>query len=519
MSLGYLLKPIKNHSPRTINRLPFFFSIVHLRKHSFMADSSPDLGRPTYGNIANTKAIIVGSGLAGLSAASTLVSHHIPVILLDRAAKPGGNSIKASSGISGAPTRFQDQTDDSVNLFAADTVRSAGSVFTQDGEAERRETLVRELTGESAGAIEWLVNEMGVDLSHTAQLGGHSRARTHRGKGKVPPGFAIVSALLKGLQGNPLFELRGKSEVVQILRDERGKVNGVRYRRSGVEDGSLEGPVIFAAGGFAGDTEGLLKEYRPDLAHFPSTNDTRPGAHKLLTDVGARLVDMQFVQIHPTGFIDPTNVSDMHKFLAAEALRGEGGVLLNKQGKRFINELATRREIAEVIMRMENKSKNPMQWDVQLVLDESTYRAAQSHVDFYIFKGLMRKILGAELSATVRAEIQTYGNIVSGASSDPFGRTAFGNWSSKALVKDDDSFYIGAVTPVIHFTMGGAWISTDAEVLGAEGRPIEGLWAAGEITGGIHGKNRLGGNSLLECVVFGRKAGENVAKSLANIHG
>jgi flavocytochrome c len=495
----------------------FFLSIALLWKYFFMADSTPHQDSPTSTNIGKNKAIVVGSGLAGLSAASTLLSHHIPVILLDRAAKPGGNSIKASSGISGAPTRFQKETDDSVDLFAADTVKSAGSVFAQSGEAERRETLVRELTSESAGAIGWLVDGVGVDLSHTARLGGHSRARTHRGGGKVPPGFAIVSALLKELQGNPLFELRGESEVVQILRDEKGKVNGVRFRRSGAEEESLEGPVIFAAGGFAGDAAGTLKEYRPDLGHFPSTNDPRPGAHKLLTDVGAKLVDMKFVQIHPTGFIDPANTSDMHKFLAAEVLRGEGGVLLNREGKRFVNELATRREITEVIMRTERKSENPKQWDVQIVLDESTYQAAQSHVDFYIFKNLMRKVRAAELDATARAEVETYGNIVSGASADPFGRIAFGSWSSKAPIKDDDQFYVGNVTPVIHFTMGGAWINTDAEVLDAEWRPIEGLWAAGEITGGIHGENRLGGSSLLECVVFGRKAGENVAKYLSKV--
>ncbi|KAF2100246.1 Flavocytochrome c [Rhizodiscina lignyota] len=467
--------------------------------------------------MANKKAIVVGSGLAGLSAASTLLSHHIPVILLDRAAKPGGNSIKASSGINGAPTRFQSGPGDSVDLFAADTIKSAGSVFAQGGEADRREPLVRKLTSESAGAIEWLVNGMGVDLSRTAQLWGHSRARTHRGKGKIPPGYAIVSALLKELQGTSLFELRGESEVVKILRDEKGRVNGVRYRRSGVEEESLEGPVIFTAGGFAGDSAGMLKEYRPDLGNFPSTNDPRPGAHKLLTDVGAKLVDMGFVQIHPTGFIDPANRSNMNKFLAAEALRAEGGVLLNRDGKRFVNELATRLEVTGVIMSMESKSENPKQWDVQLVLDEGAYQAAQTHVDFYIFKNLMCKVRAAEMDATMRAELQAYGDIVSGASADPHGRAAFGHWSSRAPIKDDDFFYVGDVTPVIHFTMGGAWINTNAEVVKAEGGPIEGLWAAGEITGGIHGENRLGGSSLLECVVFGRTAGENVAKYLSKV--
>jgi succinate dehydrogenase/fumarate reductase flavoprotein subunit len=226
---------------------------------------------------------------------------------------------------------------------------------------------------------------------------------------------------------------------------------------------------------------------------------------------------MQHVQIHPTGFIDPADPKSMLKFLAAEALRGEGGVLLNAQGKRFVNELATRREVTAAIMKGERKSgeENVKQWDITLVLDEGAYQAAKSHVDFYIFKGLMRKVTAAELDATTRAELGGYSAILSTSLPDRFGRTSFGNWTTRAPIKDEDAFYVGNITPVVHFTMGGVRIDTDARVLDGEGKAIEGLWAAGEVTGGIHGENRLGGNSLLECVVFGRKAGEGVARDLS----
>ncbi|KIW00523.1 uncharacterized protein PV09_07882 [Verruconis gallopava] len=464
--------------------------------------------------MANTRVIVVGSGLAGLSAASMLVAHHVPVLLLERSAKPGGNSIKASSGISGAPTRFQGEVKDSVELFTADTIRSVGSIINHN--KSEREHLVRELTGKSSGAIEWLSTEMGVDLTHITQLGGHSRARTHRGSGKTPPGFAIINALLKNLQQHSIFELRGESEVSGLVHDHDGLVTGVRYQRAGATEELEKGPVIFTTGGFAGDIKGLLREYRPDLGNIPSTNESRPGMHKLLTEIGANLVDMELVQIHPTGFIDPSDKNNTHKFLAAELLRGEGGILVDRQGKRFINELATRREITDVIMRTDSFCEDPRQWDVQIVLDENTYQAAKSHVDFYMSKGLMRRIKAADMEPSVRAEIRSYGEIVLGASTDPFGRTAFGNWSGKSGSGDEECFYIGNVTPVVHFTMGGVSINTDAEVLKKDGTPIRGLWAAGEITGGIHGQNRLGGNSLLECVVFGRKAGENAAKWLSS---
>lgn len=119
-------------------------------------------------------AIVVGSGLAGLSAASQLIKHNVPVRVLERAAKPGGNSIKASSGINGAPTRFQIASEPH-DAFYADTVTSAGtrmSNFTAE-----REELIKTLTEGSASAVQWLVEEKGIDLSKVAQLGGHSYAR------------------------------------------------------------------------------------------------------------------------------------------------------------------------------------------------------------------------------------------------------------------------------------------------------------------------------------------------------
>lgn len=463
------------------------------------------------------RAIVVGSGLAGLSAASALLSHNVPVVLLDRAPKPGGNSIKASSGISGAPTRFQLNTDDSSDLFASDTIKSAGLAFANKEEKIWMEPLIRELTKGSAGAIDWLVQEIGVDLSRTVRLGGHSRARTHRGAGKLPPGFVIVSALLKSLQQSPNFELRGNSSVVKISQAEDGSVCGVEYENSEGVSRKLEGLVVFAPGGFAGDAEGMLKRYRPDLESFPSTNDPRSGAHKLLTDIGAQLVDMEHIQIHPTGFIDPASKDSKLKFLAAEALRGEGGILLDKDGQRFVNELATRLEVTQAIMSLESSTGSVKQWEIQIVLDQCSYEAAQGHVDFYILKGLMRRVHFAELSTAVRATLQDYSKVVSGASIDAFDRTAFGHWSTTASVGGNDMFYIGEVTPVIHFTMGGVRIDADARVLDHQCKPIEGVWAAGEITGGIHGENRLGGNSLLECVVFGRKAGEDAARWLSAI--
>ncbi|GMG10442.1 unnamed protein product [Aspergillus oryzae] len=463
--------------------------------------------------------IVVGSGLAGLSAATQLISHQVPVIMLDRAEKPGGNSIKASSGINGAPTKFQpEDTNDSQELFLTDTIKSAGDVFASSPaeEQKRRESLISTLTASSAEAVYWLTDEKGVDLSKVCRLGGHSRPRTHRGAGQRPPGISIVSTLLDSLETSSLFQLRSGARVTKVLR-EADEVLGVQYtggEKTETEDNTttkLNGPVVFASGGFAGDAHGLLAKYRPDLAGIPSTNQAVEGTQPLLENIGAGLVDMEQVQIHPTGFVDEKEPSASVKILAAEALRGEGGILLLDNGNRFVNELETREHITNVIM----SSAKPLetdarQWDVSLLLDEGTAAALGSHMGFYLWKGLMRKTTVHELDPPVLETIKTYADIVSGKQQDEFGRAAFGNWTLKD-VTPDSVVYIGKVTPVTHFTMGGATIDERSQVLDKNGAPIKGLWAAGEVTGGLHGQNRLGGSSLLECVVFGRIAGNEAA--------
>lgn len=493
--------------------------------------------------------IVIGSGLAGLCAASQLVlTHNVPVTLLDRAPRPGGNSIKASSGINGVPTRFQPRAPglkDSTELFLQDTVRSAGKALT-DADRARREKLISTLVGNSAAAVHWLADEKGVDLSAVAQLGGHSRPRTHRGKGASPPGRSIVSAVMNRLDPSPLFEIRTGCCVTRVLRREKsedgGEVYGVEYTSTEedgdgtakTEKGTLYGPVVFCAGGFAGDTHGMLATYRPDMAGLPTTNDPHEGALPLLTSIGAKSVDMDRVQIHPTGFIDwSSHPGKQVKILAAESLRGAGGILIlpdDEGGRRFVDELGTRQHVTETIMKVakpmtdipppedEGKPAAPRQWHVRLVLDEASFAAAGSHADFYRFKGLLSPTPIKDLGPAAVESLREYADVVAGRKADPFGRTSFGSWAltDPEEVGPETVVYAGDVTPVVHFTMGGVVINERGEVLGddsgdGEGSVIPGLWAAGEATGGLHGDNRLAGSSLLECVVFGRIAGDEAA--------
>ncbi|KKK14100.1 hypothetical protein P175DRAFT_0428886 [Aspergillus ochraceoroseus IBT 24754] len=453
--------------------------------------------------------VVVGSGLAGLSAASQLVLQNVPVIMLDRAEKPGGNSMKASSGINGAPTKFQPCPDDQE--FYADTVKSAGKPLALSAPKDRelREQLISTLTKSSSNAVYWLSDEKGIDLSKVAQLGGHSRPRTHRGAGQRPPGAAIIGTLLQSLNGNPFFELRTSSKVTKVLRQAQ-EVVGVEYTKDN-ETHTVDGPVVFATGGFAGDIHGMISKYRRDLAGLPSTNEAREGSQSLLEAVGATLVDMDQVQVHPTGFVDGSDTSATVKFLAAEALRGEGGILLLNNGSRFVNELDTREHITNKIMGTDSRLETDLQqWDITLLLDEGAAAALSSHMQFYLWKGLMRKTTIGELGESVLNTVQEYADAVTGKKDDPFSRTAFGNWELRS-VQSESIVYVGKVTPVLHFTMGGVVFNERSQVLDDKREPIRGLWAAGEVTGGLHGHNRLGGSSLLECAVFGRIAGNEAA--------
>lgn len=256
----------------------------------------------------------------------------------------GGNSTKATSGINGAGTVSQQDLgiQDSAKIFFEDTKRSAKELA--------RDDLIRVLTGRSADAVNWLISRFGLDLSKVSRLGGQSRPRTHRG-GAQFPGMVITYAQMERLEDLAVsaperVQIKKKARVARLVKDaETGAVVGVEYEHDGQMQ-TAYGPVILATGGYAADfTESsLLKKYRPELWDLPTTNgDHCTGdGQKLAMAVGANGIDLEKVQVHPTGLVDPNEPDAKVKFLAAEALRGVGGLLLDNEGQRFVDELQTR---------------------------------------------------------------------------------------------------------------------------------------------------------------------------------
>ncbi|KAL2125062.1 hypothetical protein VTJ04DRAFT_1427 [Mycothermus thermophilus] len=458
--------------------------------------------------------IVVGGGLSGLSAAHTIYLNGGNVTVLDKQGFFGGNSTKATSGINGALTRTQVELgiQDSVKQFYEDTLKSARD--------KARPDLIKVLTYKSAAAVEWLQDAFNLDLTLVSRLGGHSQPRTHRGHDAKFPGMAITYALMQRLE--ELAETEPdrvkiiKKARVTALNKEGNTVTGVTYEHEG-KTLKLDGPVVLATGGYAADfgEDSLLKKHRPDTLHLSTTNGSHAtgDGQKMVMAIGGNGIDLDKVQVHPTGLVDPKDPTAKTKFLAAEALRGEGGILLNADGDRFCDELGHRDYVSGMMWKEKDKGKFP----IRLVLNSKASKVLDFHTRHYSGRGLMKKMTGHQLAKEIgctpehlQKTFQTYNAIAEGKIKDPWGKRFFHNMPFDI----NDEFHVALMEPVLHFTMGGIEINDKAQVLNKDKKPFEGLFACGELAGGVHGANRLGGSSLLGCVVYGRVAGDSASNYL-----
>lgn len=233
--------------------------------------------------------------------------------------------------------------------------------------------------------------------------------------------------------------------------------------------------------------------------------------------------------MHPTGFIDPSSPTAPTKFLAPEALRAYGGILLNGEGKRFTDELTLRDIVTAAVYRQTGSTHSHAQSLMSKTLPEK-YAAAymvlteeavegfgKSTLGFYASKGFFTQVKGVEGLAKVldvdakelEKELEGYDEHLLTGKPDSFGKS---NFPGRLLLTPETTYWVALITPVVHYTMGGLEMNTEAAILAEDSSSvIPGLYGAGEVTGGVHGHNRLAGNSLLECVVFGRTAGRSAA--------
>ncbi|MFG1175616.1 flavocytochrome c, partial [Erwiniaceae bacterium CAU 1747] len=436
--------------------------------------------------------VVIGSGGAGLAAAIQASDAGAYVVIIEKMPTIGGNTIKASVGMNAAETQYQQVKgiEDSKTLFYEETLKG--------GKFKNNPTLLKEFVERAPGAIDWLTDH-GIALSDITITGGMSIERTHRPADRSAVGGFLISGLVKGINQRNI-EVLLETSVEEILL-ENGAVSGVKvvdeYNDSRILNARS---VIVATGGFSANREMVVK-YRPELDGFVTTNHkgaTGSGI-AMLQKIGAGTVDMGEIQIHPT-------VEQTTSYLISEAIRGGGAILVSQGGHRFFNEMETRDKVSAAIIALPEKSA----W----VIFDNQVRSNNKAADEYIAKGFVVSAptpheLAVKLNMdqeTLQTTLGRYNQFVAQQNDDDFGRT-----TAMRHPLNQAPYYAIRIAPGVHHTMGGVTINTDTAVLDTQKQPIAGAWAAGEVVGGIHGANRIGGNAIADIIIFGTLAGRNAA--------
>ena len=338
-----------------------------------------------------------------------------------------------------------------------------------------------------------------MELTDVGSFGGASVKRIHRplvdGQTKAV-GSYLVPKMTEILEEKKVDILFGTAATELIEKD--GAIVGVKAGDITVNAKS----VVLATGGFAANLE-KVAEIKPELKGFVTTN-----AATLMGDgiwmaekVGADVVDMDQIQIHPT-------VEQETSSLITEGVRGDGAILVNQDGKRFIDEVGTR----DVVSAAEIEQPGSYAY---LIFDQAMVEKS-GPLQGYIEKGFTKQgetyeELAKELEIdekTLAETMENWNKAVVSKKDEEFGRTAFADELKTA------PYYAIKLSPGVHHTMGGLKINKDTQVLDKDGNAIPNLYAAGEITGGVHGANRLGGNAVADIIIYGRIAGQNAAKNV-----
>lgn len=480
--------------------------------------------------------VVVGAGGAGMTAAITAAAEGKSVVVLESQSMVGGNSVRATGGMNAAKTVYQDENEFGESAGVEKTLKTAAEKYADNetitalaktvseqwaayqanptgyfdsvelmeldtmigGKGINDPELVETLCANSADAIDWL-DEHGITLHNVSSFGGASVKRIHRPVNAEGKTVSVGSYMIPLLQENcekAGVKMMLDTTATEILTDANGAAVGVKATGASGETVTVNAKaVVLATGGFGANLDMVVK-YKPELKGFMTTN--APGIQgqgiEMAQAIGAATVDMDQIQIHPT-------VEANTAALITEGLRGDGAILINEEGKRFIDEVGTR----DVVSAAEIAQTGSYSW---LVVDQAMADAS-SVIQGYIKKGYtvtgatyeeLGKAMGVDAAAF--AETMEKWNGYVEAKNDPdFGRTSFAN------KLDTAPYYAIKVTAGVHHTMGGLKINANTEVLNEKGEVIPGLFAAGEVTGGVHGANRLGGNAVADFTVFGRIAG------------
>ena len=446
--------------------------------------------------------IIIGAGGAGLAAGVSAYENGAKsVIILEKMPIIGGNTIRSGGAMNAVNPEKQKKQgiEDSIEKHTTQTWEGGNKVANKK--------LVETMTSNALDGVKWLEN---YGLKWKKEIGsviGSVWPRTNQAEDILGTGYINTLEKAFSKYGGKIFL---ETKAVKLIEKD-GKVIGVVATDKNGKDIEFIGKkgVIIATGGYAANFD-MVKEYLDDGVYqkenLPKTleNTNHPGATgdgiKMAKDVNAQLVDMKHVQLlpMPADRFGPTiNVDNV--------------IFINKDGNRYVKEDGRRDEICLATFAQKD-GQYYMINDSQIIPSDRKTTSGQD-LDELIKKGTvieaptlaqLAKEIGIPEDVLVKT-INEFNQAVE-KKSDNLGRQIWGNKIEKG------PFYATLRFPALHHTMGGVKINEKAQVIDKNNAPITGLYAAGEVTGGIHGANRLGGNAITDIIVFGRIAGENIMK-------
>lgn len=448
----------------------------------------------------DTDVVVIGGGGAGLAAAVSAHQNGAKVIVIEKMPRVGGNTLIAGSAYNSADPKRQKPLgiEDSTDLHFKHTY--------EGGDKLGNPVLIKTFVENTYPGIEWLESlGMGFKDEIFTVLGA-LYPRSH--KPEKPLGTGFIGTYQNYINKNPDIKVLTDTTADELII-KNGRVVGVKAtgRKENPTITAKKG-VVIATGGFAGNVE-MRQKFNSKLNEdVPTTN--HPGATgeglNLASKAGADLIGLEYIQLLPMG--DPLTGSLSGNIEGSV----EDRIFVNKSGKRFVAEDERRDVMTNALFNQEDN----FMW---VIVDTHTYPTEDSKNNFNetigdlikagrAFRGETIEELATAIEvdpAALKETIAKYNQAVD-AKKDEFGRKLF------KTKLDKGPFYAGARVPTVHHTMGGIAVNENTQALDKNGTPIPGLYAAGEVTGGLHGANRLGGNALAEITVFGKIAGENAAK-------
>ncbi len=458
--------------------------------------------------------VIIGSGFAGLAAAIEAKSNGASVIILEKMKGFGGNSIISDGMVAAAGSPLQEKAEikDSPEFMYKDMLKAGLGLNFPD--------LARMVAEHSNEVLQWTINCLGVKYQDKVyRLGGHSVPRsyvTHNHSGA-----AIVRQQLKKVKELGM-EVRTQMYLQGILRDAQGRVCGVFIRDGYIFPDADSGvpkyikaskAVILATGGFANDIPFRTTQDPRLTKEIDSTNKVSTTAEALreALRIGATPVQLSWIQLGPWTSPDEKMYGVGPGF--ADYVAFSYGVLIDTtRGERFVNELADRKTRADAILKVGQPCIG--------IADAKGVEQSGYKIERCLKKGVVKKFDQLKELALcynipyspLKETIEKYNNSVEKKLDEEWGKPILP--LAKPLIHPP--YYGIRLWPKVHHTMGGVQINTRAQVMDLSHQPIKGIYAAGEVTGGVHGACRLGSCAITDCLIFGRIAGKKAATEKYN---